>query len=346
MDKTDLLTDLLREVSRTFYLTLRMLPAGLREPVSLAYLLARAADTIADTRALPSGIRLKQLLAFRAQVENAASFQGVPEIEPAMTEGQARPEERRLLRALPSIFSVLNAMPPDDQKQVRWVVVMLTRGMEMDLTHFPSEEAGRIAALKSPEELDRYLYLVAGCVGEFWTRISRAHLPPLRHWDIDRMSEMGVRFGKALQLTNILRDLPRDLRIGRCYLPATELAQLGMVPEDLLDPERSVPLRPLWVRLIEITLDHYRTAEDYLLAVPRRCPRMRLALLWPILIGLGTLARLAWSPCRLDPSKPVKVGRGWVYRRVALSWIPVWGNRLLRTWIGSLRKRVNEGLSV
>ena len=50
-----LLTGLLPQVSRSFYLTIRVLPADLRRPVGLAYLLARAADTIADTRALASG---------------------------------------------------------------------------------------------------------------------------------------------------------------------------------------------------------------------------------------------------------------------------------------------------
>ncbi|MCI0869448.1 MAG: squalene/phytoene synthase family protein, partial [Chloroflexi bacterium] len=48
-DGQRLLTDLLKGVSRSFYLTLRVLPGGIREPVGLAYLLARAADTIADT---------------------------------------------------------------------------------------------------------------------------------------------------------------------------------------------------------------------------------------------------------------------------------------------------------
>jgi len=80
------------------------------------------------------------------------------------------------------------------------------------------------------EALDRYIYLVAGCVGEFWTRITVAHTPALRGWDVAEMSACGVRFGKALQLTNVLRDCPRDLRIGRCYFPRDLLAQAGLRP--------------------------------------------------------------------------------------------------------------------
>ena len=63
-----LLGPLLKGVSRSFYLTLRILPEGMRDPVGLAYLLARAADTIADTSLIPPVQRLDLLLALRQQV--------------------------------------------------------------------------------------------------------------------------------------------------------------------------------------------------------------------------------------------------------------------------------------
>src|SRR6266702_6204994 len=67
-----LLGPLLKGVSRSFYLTLRILPAGMRDPIGLAYLLARAADTIADTSLIPPEQRLALLLALRDQVNGAA----------------------------------------------------------------------------------------------------------------------------------------------------------------------------------------------------------------------------------------------------------------------------------
>ncbi|MCI0440036.1 MAG: squalene/phytoene synthase family protein, partial [Chloroflexi bacterium] len=222
------MTELLKGVSRAFYLTLRVLPGGLREPIGLAYLLARAADTIADTRLLPQGERLKRLLAFRAQVEGPASARALREIADSLTAMQSIPDERALLLSLPQAFALLEALPDADRQRVRSIVVTLTRGMEFDLTTFPPEDSGRVVALKDFSELDGYTYYVAGCVGEFWTEITMAHTPSLRRWDAARMSEVGVRFGKALQLTNVLRDVPKDLRIGRCYLPQSELARLGM----------------------------------------------------------------------------------------------------------------------
>ena len=57
--------EILRSVSRSFYLTLAVLPANVREQVGLAYLLARAADTLADTDLIPRDVRLKHLGLFR-----------------------------------------------------------------------------------------------------------------------------------------------------------------------------------------------------------------------------------------------------------------------------------------
>ncbi len=48
---------ILRGVSRSFDLSIRLLPSALQSPVAIGYLLARATDTVADTTALPLGER-------------------------------------------------------------------------------------------------------------------------------------------------------------------------------------------------------------------------------------------------------------------------------------------------
>lgn len=343
-ERERLLGDLLRGVSRTFYLTLRVLPTAVREPVSLAYLLARAADTIADTRLIPPSERMRHLLTFRGQVEGPATMGKLRETLLALTGKQSIPAEQVLLSSLPQAFSLLEALPEANQNHVRSVVVTLTRGMEFDLATFPVEDSGRVVALKERAELDRYIYYVAGCVGEFWTVITMAHTGPLRSWDAERMSEVGVRFGKALQLTNVLRDIPKDLRLGRCYLPENELAATGAAPEELLDPSAGPRARPVLVTGIKDALDYYRAAEEYVLAIPRRCIRLRLAALWPVLIGLATLSKLAQNDDWLDPARPSKVTRGWVYRTIVLSLPCAYSNVLVRRWIARLRRQVEGAL--
>ncbi|RMF85187.1 MAG: farnesyl-diphosphate farnesyltransferase [Nitrospinota bacterium] len=266
-------------------------------------------------------------------------------MESRLTDKQAIPAERRLLQSLPSLFAMLEGLAAVDRTSVQKVVITLTQGMEIDLTTFPAEDSGQIGVLKDEEALERYIYYVAGCVGEFWTTLLVTHTPALKHWQVPQMSAIGVRFGKALQLTNVLRDVPRDLRIGRCYLPERDLARLGVTPEALLDPASGIHIRPLLFQYIRKTLDYYRAAEGYLLAIPRRCLRLRLAVLWPILIGLGTLHVLGKNEAWLDPSQPSKVGRRWVYRILLLSLPVVWSDRLLRTWIGHWRRRVEAVLT-
>src|SRR3989454_2122564 len=114
----------------------------------------------------------------------------------------------------------------------------------------PGEDSKGLAAIETLEELDHYTYLVVGCVGPFWTVLHMTHRRRLSDWALREMSEQGVSFGKALQLTNVLRDVPGDLAHGRCYLPARELAALGLGPRDLLEHAGAARALPLYRRLL------------------------------------------------------------------------------------------------
>src|SRR5579862_2443033 len=218
--RSTLLGTLLKNVSRSFYLTLRVLPRGLREPVGLAYLLARAADTVADTQLIAPAQRLNLLLTLRTRVNGAEGGEdAAARIASELSSHQANPHERVLLQSLAQALELLDDCDAGDKREIQNVVTTLTEGMEFDLHTFPNETSGKLSALKTREELEQYTYMVAGCVGEFWTKMTIAHEPALRAWNLDEMSACGIRFGKALQYTNVLRDVPRDLRIGRCYFP-------------------------------------------------------------------------------------------------------------------------------
>ena len=223
---------------------------------------------------------------------------------------------------------------------MREVLATLTSGMVFDLTRFHGEEPNALAALETLEELDHYTYLIAGCVGPFWTALHAAHRPRLRRWDLAARSAQAVRFGKALQLTNVLRDVPADLRSGRCYVPARELAALGLAPRDLLDPGTMSRARPLLHRLRALAVDHYEVAWQYTLAIPRLEWRMRLACAWPLLIGLATLRELAAHPDPLGAAAPIKVGRREVRTILARSLIAVWSDTALGAEAARARRRI------
>jgi farnesyl-diphosphate farnesyltransferase len=337
----DLTTALLRRVSRSFYLSLAVLPAAVRPTIGLAYLLARASDTIADTRLVDRASRIGHLETVRAALRDGEGRR-LAAVAHALSAAQALTAERTLLERLPECLAAFATLPEADRARVRAVLATIIEGQIQDLRVFPGEDEGKLAALETREDLDRYTYLVAGCVGEFWTEVHVAHRPRLRHWDLPRMRALGVRLGKGLQLTNVLRDIPRDLRQGRCYLPRQDLARLGLEPGDLLDPARAPAVRPLLMEWLHTALDHYEAGWQYTFAIPRREARMRLACAWPLLIGLRTLDLLAASPNWLDPAITLKVPRVRVYGLMAHSLGTVWSTRALGRQARRLRMRIGR----
>ena len=201
MKAHDLLGTPLKKVSRSFYLTLKILPRPVRRPVGLAYLFARAADTIADTALISRADRRKYLELFREAFRSGeiSRLRGLSE-ELAAPTGNAA--EQELLARLDEGFALLYGLDATDQAMIRDLILTLTEGMVMDLATFPGEDEGRLVALETRANLDRYTYYVAGCVGEFWTDIHMAHCRSLAGWDRAAMGRLGVRFGKGLQMTN------------------------------------------------------------------------------------------------------------------------------------------------
>ncbi|MGE3309246.1 MAG: phytoene/squalene synthase family protein [Limisphaerales bacterium] len=301
----DLLTTLLRDVSRSFYLTLRLLPRPVRPQIGLAYLLARATDTLADTEVVPLDQRLDALDQLRSRILGAR-------IDPVdfsrIAENQALPSERALLVRIEEAVTVLEALPCFDRCCIREVVETITSGQKLDLERFHSARAGRIVALASECELDDYTFRVAGCVGGFWTRLCRSHLFPTAPLELPAYLENAIRFGKGLQWVNILRDIPADLARGRCYLPSERLEAAGLTPSDLTNPTVMERFRHLYQEHLATAAAHLAAGWRYTCATPRSQTRVRIACALPLLIGIETL-RLLGSGNVLDPTHRIKVPR-------------------------------------
>jgi farnesyl-diphosphate farnesyltransferase len=305
-DNSALLTDILKDVSRSFYLTLRALPRPVRVQIGLAYLLARATDTIADTDLLPVDQRLDALRQLGRRITQGPVARA-PAITPFIQQ-QKSSVERALLLRVEDCLSLLESFDAEDRNDVISVLQTITDGQQQDIEVFCAAAPGEVRALRAFADLDAYTYLVAGCVGEFWTRITRRHLFPETPLDIKGLLALSVRFGKGLQLVNILRDIPSDVRIGRCYLPADQLEACGLKPADMLDKRNFANLRPVYLRLVDIAEDCLRDGWRYTNALPGGQARLRLACAWPLQIGFDTL-HLLRSVNPLDPATRPKVSR-------------------------------------
>jgi farnesyl-diphosphate farnesyltransferase len=284
-----LVGNLLKATSRSFYLTLRVLPGGVRPQIGLAYLLARTTDTIADTELVPLAQRRDALDKLRERILGHTSR---PLDLGELAQQQGSPAEKVLLEKVGDSLALLKKLSPEDLKLVRDVLATIIGGQEMDLSRFAKATAEKIIALETASDLDDYTYRVAGCVGGFWTKLCRAHLFPRAKLDEEQFLVDGIRFGKGLQLVNILRDLPEDLKTGRCYLPMDRLERAGLVPEALLSPAGEKKFRPLYNEYLDKAEAHLAAGWNYTNMVPFGQVRIRLACAWPILIGLRTIEKL------------------------------------------------------
>ena len=208
---------LLKGVSRSFYLSLRLLPGPMRSGAVVGYLLARASDTLADTEGVPASGRLECLDTFRqVLVSGGGELPEVGQYEDVLDSVG----ERVLLGRLPDLFRVFHGLPDAERELVREVVVTILEGQRLDLVRFGGASAEHPACLRSREELEDYAYRVAGCVGEFWTKLGYLTLGEgFSREEPDLLCRWGREYGMGLQLVNILRDAPFDLAEGRCYLP-------------------------------------------------------------------------------------------------------------------------------
>ena len=277
---------LLRPVSRSFYLSIRILPRRLREPVGLAYLLARTTDTIADTAQIPAELRIQTLEKLRRFVAGERDLKEIVDLTAGFVQLQQNAVERALITALPETLAQLDDLNAADRDDVRALLQKITSGQSLDLQRFANP--AELRALATAAELDEYTYLVAGCVGEFWTRLCSRHLRKFSRRTEEEMLALGKHYGMGLQLINILRDTGADLRAGRCYFAAEELTAVGLTPAQIVpQPERFLPLYTEWLDKADRGLE---AGLQYSLAIRNR--RVRAATVLPALIGRRTLELL------------------------------------------------------
>lgn len=274
----DLGKQMLKDVSRSFYLTLRALPKGMRPAVSVGYLLARASDTIADCGGDREG-RVTLLADFRRVIAGEEVPDFLPQAAQVASEEGLKDGERVLMRRLDEVMNWLEQLATWEQSAIREVVTTITEGQSWDLTRFPE---GELVAITVQAEAERYCYQVAGCVGEFWTEIGFGSDPRFANKPKPAMRALGKSYGMGLQLVNILRDEAEDAERGRRYLPGD---------------------RADWV---EVARGHLEDGLRYAQAV--RGHRARFATVLPTLIGLETLDLLA-SASAEELAKGVKVSR-------------------------------------
>jgi farnesyl-diphosphate farnesyltransferase len=297
--REDLEKNVVKGVSRSFYLTLRLLPQPMRGAASLGYLLARTSDTLADTETIPQDLRLKCLEQFSHSIAEGSP---PPRWPLSVFNAMGDPHERHLLECTGDLFEWLGRLPAAETALVCEVLTTITGGQVLDLECFANAGTANPIALPDDAALDDYTWRVAGCVGEFWTKLgfltlgNRFSSAP----EIELLP-LGRAYGKGLQLINILRDLPADLEAGRCYLPVSN-------PRDR---EALLACHQQWLLRARQWIGEGKIYADTL-----KIRRLRAATMLPALLAEKTCDRLTdvdWESLRAK----IKIPRKVVYRALA-----------------------------
>ena len=296
---------LLEGTSRSFYLTLKRLPKSVKGQIGLLYLLARISDTIADSGESGGEDLLELLENYNNRAQGHSN--SMPDFS-NLSDVQENAAEGLLLRGAHGPIDLLEKATVVDQEIIRRCLDIIISGQRMDLERFSDSDDSVIRSLTKYEEMDDYAYRVAGSVGEFWTEICLEHAFEASAELKEELMSSGVRFGKALQLINILRDIPEDLEMGRCYIPIDDLKKIGLSPNDLLHSDSIDVFRPLLDQYIAKTEEHLDEAVRYIGLLPHNQYRLRGACMIPVIIGQRTLALLKTQNV-LDRNNRVKVSR-------------------------------------
>src|SRR5258707_7069092 len=219
-----------RKSASNLALAFVLLPRGKRADMSALYAFCREVDDVADEEQVPVEQRSARLALWREDIGRACSG-GAPQF---CVNQELQPIIWRY--GLP--FELFDE---------------LIRGVEMDL---------HIKRYENYEQLERYCYRVASVVGLLSIEIFGYRNPACR--------EYANYLGKALQLTNILRDVRADAERGRIYLPLSELARFQVLPEEILRGEYSQRFLALANSVANQARGFYRLARQNLPAEDRR----------------------------------------------------------------------------
>ncbi|MBV9673438.1 MAG: squalene/phytoene synthase family protein [Verrucomicrobia bacterium] len=300
-------------MSRSFYLSIRFLPKKIRPTIAIGYLLARASDTIADTNGLPAEARTRLLTQVKSWI--CSGIESDRQLLKECIKAQPQGAERDLLAALEKIVGAKSLLPLVHQQLLEEVLAKIIQGQLLDLERF--ELVSEPQALPDDSSLEEYTYLVAGCVGEFWTKLCLLEWPHYARVDRVQIMHWGKRFGQGLQLVNILRDFSTDIQSSRCYLPIAEMEKARSDPASV---------RENWMRWLERASLYLKAGWDYTISV--RPARVRFACAVPVLIGIRTLQLLKDQPVRPG----IKISRQQVRWIILLSVVVGWfglGERMI-----------------
>jgi farnesyl-diphosphate farnesyltransferase len=292
---------ILQGVSRTFALTIPVLPPALYRAVANAYLLCRIADTIEDDAGLAFAEKREFsqqfLTAVRGQSDGADFARALaPRLAPHNS-----PAERDLISHTPVVLRITHSL----NRAERSALVRCLRVMIDGMVFYQGQET--LDGVADQIAMDRYCYYVAGVVGEMLTELFCEFCPAMHARKHDLM-RLAVSFGQGLQMTNILKDIWEDRARGACWLPRAEFNRHGLRLSELQPGQGGQAFTAAIRALIATTHGHLRNALTYTLTIPPQETGLRKFCLWALGMAVLTLRKINAEPLFIN-AQDVKISR-------------------------------------
>ena len=306
---------ILGSVSRTFALTIPLLPPDIEIVVGNTYLLCRIVDTIEDAADLSPQTKQDLSRLFLNAVLEKSPVETF--VEPCLKELQhyGNPDELDLIANTPTVLRILHTCSAKDQAAVSRCVSIMSEGMSR--FHGKQTEVG----LKDLSEFEDYCYVVAGVVGELLTTIFSNHSAVFaKH--IEGHEELAIAFGQALQMTNILKDSPEDKARGVSWKPA------NMSQADLL----------------AIAYEKLQDSLDYILLIPKADLGMRRFCFLAFGLAVMTLSKIAKRE-KFNFKDEVKLSRKTVMAFYAFTGVAVNSDLLMKAFFQMFAKPLRTAVS-
>lgn len=325
---------ILPNVSRSFALCIRILPAPLNGQMMLSYLVFRVIDTVEDSSAsLPLKKRLfAEFLALlsKRKADDAAALQCAKR----MLAGLDYTYEKGLLEELPSLVRAYFSQPTGARKAILKRARVMARGM----CEFQKKSIETFA------DQDRYSYYVAGIIGHLFNDLlefNRIITRTLKR----QLSRYARQFGLALQKVNILRDIADDVASHRYYWPKRLLAKYGLSYSSICSAENREMALSVLREQIDDARKYIDAAMQYILLLPKKALQVRMFCLIPLFMAIESYVKCMNNAEVFEAGKKVKISRECVGDIVAKS--GMWGsdNERLAKWFVSSMRLVPDGIS-
>jgi farnesyl-diphosphate farnesyltransferase len=303
---------ILGSVSRTFALTIPLLPPAIEIVVGNTYLLCRIVDTIEDAAEISpiekQGLSTLFLDAVLGTIP-VASF--VTPCLDALRDHSNR-DELDLIANTPTVLRILRTFPNQDQAAISRCVAIMSEGM----SHFHNRQTR--AGLQDLAEFEKYCYVVAGVVGELLTTIFGHHSPEFAK-QIQGKERLALAFGQALQMTNILKDSPEDEARGVSWKPA-QMSQS---------------------ELLKIAYEKLQDSLHYIILIPTKEVGIRRFCFLAFGLAVMTLEKIA-AKQEFNDKAVIKLSRSTVWIFYGFTKIATANNFLMKSFFylasGSLRR--------